>query len=651
MSGNSGETHNYLLVIFNYLSGSGVFRRTTCREQHTIPQPVTTTKSEAMAAAAAALPDLSATASQPELHIGNLPRGTKAKAVVDALQSQSGFTLQVLNCSVKHNSRSGKSYAFARVESTSVMQQIIQVSNVGLGIRINGRKLYVNPSNKSRPIYLTPPEQISTVSVQSFSLGVFMERRNTFFHRWSSSPEYKAVKCTMNLDDNTISLQISSDAFHYMLKFSLWDLHNYVVIADRSGTAQQLALCFNLAAEVYRIPQERLTNDLEAKEELSNDMEYVFDDAQSPFWERTLDTFTTDGDVLGQYFHVLLDGSGRPHLRRFVRELQNKYEDLEFVTQGVNVMLLPITLSRLRYDQIALNYSNRHRFRELFQLEVLVTQGLIYREMLSSEFFQALEQGRALEALRHYSAEWKVMEYPLADLRDGIALVARGAAAGGDDADGRPPLSEQPDAGDGGQTHVWVYRLNVTPLTTYAMGPDLDIPNRVLRHYIRKNPGLIQSFLRVHFVDENQQRLRVGNAEHPLQDILDNVERKLVEGIMLCGRQYRFLAMSNSQLREHACWFVCTTGNVSASSIRQWMGDFQGINNVAKYAARMGQCFSSTSTSGRLVIQKHEYDIVEDIKTPAVLEQKTYTFSDGIGMISHEVSDYVCTVVSGGVGR
>ncbi|XP_065181137.1 uncharacterized protein LOC135811819 [Sycon ciliatum] len=598
---------------------------------------------EVMAAATAAVADASATANHHELHIGNLPKGTEAKAVVDALQSQSGFTFQVLTCSVKHNSRSGKSYALASVESKSILQKIVRVSNVGPGIRIDSRKLQVNPSNRSGPVCHTRPEQISTVSVKSFSLGVFMERRNTFFHRWSSSPEYKAVKCTMNLDDNTISLQISSDAFHYMLKFSIWDLDSYVVMADSYGTAQKLALCFNLAAEVYRIPQAKNTGDLEAEEESSNDMEYVFDDAQSPAWERTLDTFTTCSDVLGQYFHVLLDGSGRPHLTRFVCELQNKYEDLEFITQGFNVMPLPITLSRRRYDQIALKYN--HRFQELFQLEVLVAQGLIYREMLSAEFFRALAQDRAYQALRHYmlSGERKVMEYPLADLRDGIALVARGAAALGDDMGSRPPLSDQSDAGDGGQTHVWVYRLNVTPLTTYAIGPELDIPNRVLRHYIRKNPGLIQSFLRVHFVDENQQRLRVGNAEHPLQDILDDVKRKLVEGIMLCGRRYSFLAMSNSQLREHACWFVCTAGDVSASSIRQWMGDFQGIKNVAKYAARMGQCFSSTSTSGRLVIQEHEYDIVEDIKTPAVPGQKTYTFSDGIGMISHEFAKEALT--------
>lgn len=51
----------------------------------------------------------------------------------------------------------------------------------------------------------------------------------------------------------------------------------------------------------------------------------------------------------------------------------------------------------------------------------------------------------------------------------------------------------------------------------------------------------------------------------------------------------------SSQLREHSAWFFADVPNViSRASLKSWMGDFSNIKCVAKYAARMGQCFSGT---------------------------------------------------------
>ena len=101
---------------------------------------------------------------------------------------------------------------------------------------------------------------------------------------------------------------------------------------------------------------------------------------------------------------------------------------------------------------------------------------------------------------------------------------------------------------------------------------------------------------------------------------------------------YEFLAMSNSQLRDHACWLFAplSAPALDASEIRRWMGDFSGITNVAKYAARMGQCFSSTVTSRALSVTRDEWQMINDIKITSP-DDKEYTFSDGIGRISEEV--------------
>ena len=97
--------------------------------------------------------------------------------------------------------------------------------------------------------------------------------------------------------------------------------------------------------------------------------------------------------------------------------------------------------------------------------------------------------------------------------------------------------------------------------------------------------------------------------------------------------------MSSSQLREGSCWFFATGREeetqalITPESIRCWMGDFSGIKNVAKYAARMGQCFSCTVTTGKMAVVEDEYKMIPDIKSAC----GRYTFSDGIGTISKEV--------------
>lgn len=60
-------------------------------------------------------------------------------------------------------------------------------------------------------------------------------------------------------------------------------------------------------------------------------------------------------------------------------------------------------------------------------------------------------------------------------------------------------------------------------------------------------------------------------------------------------RLFQFVAASSSQLRDHGVWFYSRDDlGRTAECIRQWMGDFHHINNVATKMARMGQCFSST---------------------------------------------------------
>ncbi|CAB4416419.1 unnamed protein product [Rhizophagus irregularis] len=171
---------------------------------------------------------------------------------------------------------------------------------------------------------------------------------------------------------------------------------------------------------------------------------------------------------------------------------------------------------------------------------------------------------------------------------------------------------------------VWVNHATITPTKMYFDGPNYESSNRILRLYEDK----IDRFLRVSFMDENLDRLYVNKYESI--DIIRRIVTILNTGICLAGRHYEFLAFSSSQLKEASCWFVASDGEFNANFIRANMGDFSGIQAPSLYAARMGQCF--TSTIGTLILNQDQIVVIPDIT------RNDYNFSDGCGKISESLA-------------
>nr|XP_023929332.1 probable RNA-dependent RNA polymerase 1 [Quercus suber]POE89552.1 rna-dependent rna polymerase 1 [Quercus suber] len=185
---------------------------------------------------------------------------------------------------------------------------------------------------------------------------------------------------------------------------------------------------------------------------------------------------------------------------------------------------------------------------------------------------------------------------------------------------------------------VYVNRVQVTPSKVYFCGPEVNLSNRVLRNY----PEDIDNFLRVSFVDEDLDKLHAtvlsscassANGERQT-GIYDRILSILRNGIVIGCKKFEFLAYSNSQLRENSVWMFASRTGLTAADIREWMGDFRKIRNVAKYAARLGQSFSSSRET--VSISRHEVENIPDVE----IERKgiPYCFSDGIGKISSELA-------------
>eukprot|EP00252_Welwitschia_mirabilis_P004884 TRINITY_DN1521_c0_g1_i2.p1 TRINITY_DN1521_c0_g1~~TRINITY_DN1521_c0_g1_i2.p1 ORF type:complete len:1212 (+),score=159.84 TRINITY_DN1521_c0_g1_i2:186-3821(+) len=181
-----------------------------------------------------------------------------------------------------------------------------------------------------------------------------------------------------------------------------------------------------------------------------------------------------------------------------------------------------------------------------------------------------------------------------------------------------------------------VKRLFITPTKAYCLPPEVELSNRVLRYY----HSVAEFFLRVTFMDENWDPLNSGALNVTIAPIAKDVapgcpsdktaifkriRQILFDGFDLCGRRYSFLAFSANQLRDRSAWFFADAKGVSADEIRRWMGKFSD-RNVAKHAARMGQCFSSTYHT--VDVPKSQVEELQEIV------RNGYMFSDGIGKIT-----------------
>ncbi|KAF2997398.1 hypothetical protein E8E13_005112 [Curvularia kusanoi] len=162
--------------------------------------------------------------------------------------------------------------------------------------------------------------------------------------------------------------------------------------------------------------------------------------------------------------------------------------------------------------------------------------------------------------------------------------------------------------------------VNITPTMMHVASPVMEISNRITR----QNSANADRFIRVKFSDEKGEGALRNMPNGRADALFDRVSRAMRNGIVVAGRHYHFLAFGNSQFREHGAYFYAPTSHKSADSIRQDLGQFEHIRTVAKYGARLGQCFSTTRAMQNTVAIKKIPDI----------ERNGYTFTDGVGKLS-----------------
>ena len=190
--------------------------------------------------------------------------------------------------------------------------------------------------------------------------------------------------------------------------------------------------------------------------------------------------------------------------------------------------------------------------------------------------------------------------------------------------------------------YVYVPRLIITPTQNFLVPPELVAENRVIREY-----GHTEA-MRIAFREEDFSKLASTHPEGLKYVLQERVVDLLSNNIEIGGREFEFLACSNSQLRDHGAWCYATDGEHRAADIRGSLGQLNEIRCVATYVSRMGQCFSSTKEAVTISIEagaKVEKIPDVEVKYTNVFfkccknwRSGTYTFSDGVGKISRALA-------------
>ncbi|KAK0633635.1 RNA dependent RNA polymerase-domain-containing protein [Immersiella caudata] len=246
-----------------------------------------------------------------------------------------------------------------------------------------------------------------------------------------------------------------------------------------------------------------------------------------------------------------------------------------------------------------------------YQLEVCISHGILNEHNISEPFIskladlaqvKVLEYNRARLILEYAADQGKRIYSPMELLEDESALKYI------------PTVGRLPD-------HcALVRKVAITPTKMYFNTPTVETTNRVIRQY----KPLQDNFLRIQFTDEVG---KINGCEDDRDDrIYVRAFRVLSKGIKMGSVEWKFLAFGNSQIRESGAYLFCETEDVTCESIRNWMGRLSEIKVVAKYAARLGQCFSTTRP-----ISKNTVPGIFRIKD---VEKGKYCFTDGVGKIS-----------------
>ncbi|GAB2284906.1 RNA dependent RNA polymerase [Dionaea muscipula] len=596
-----------------------------------------------------------------QLSFGGFDGVVTAKMLADYLEDEIGVV--VLRCRLKTSRTPPESYPDFKIQCLEYLPKSEQYDEVEphafvhfvnpesvkrvlvaagrANLMFAGKLLKVGPVRPENPFRVSqrrsmPPFKLSDVCVE---LGI-LATRDTFLVGWRGPDT--GFDFLIDPFDGTCKFVFKRDtafAFKneskrvvvkcdFKLEFLVRDITNIKQYRDFSS----LVILLQLAASplvYYRT----------ADDDIYDSVPFDLLDDDDP-WIRTTD-FTPSG-AIGRCnsYRIKIPPHHGPKLKRAIDFLKEQRIPFDSPRQQIQIQDEPNFGNPVSDPFFCLQYVEGVPFEVIFMLNAVMHKGIINQHHISGRLFDLL-RSRAKEvnlaALKHICS-YKTAVF---DAYETIHLVHDWLTK-------NPKLLKGPNMLD---YVVEIRRLIITPTKAYCLPPEVELSNRVLRQY----KHVADRFLRVTFMDEGMQTLNsnvlyfyaapivnvklISKNSYPQRTLMyRRVNSILKNGFYLCGRMYSFLAFSANQLRDRSAWFFAE-GNqdrdLTVASIRSWMGKFTN-RNIAKCAARMGQCFSSTYAT--VEVPSSEVD-----PGHPDIERNGYVFSDGIGIITRELAAEVAS--------
>ncbi|XP_004297425.1 PREDICTED: RNA-dependent RNA polymerase 1 isoform X1 [Fragaria vesca subsp. vesca] len=539
------------------------------------------------------------------IQLHGFPSGQTAENIKEFLEKHTGEG-SVFALKLRPAKSGGRFYAIIQFQSISQAEKIISLANARLWY---GRS-YLN----ARPAHdIVPKPRTFLHSLRDLVLHVGCQvAKDKFSVLWGTAE----VSVDFGFGMRNLQFRLLYRQKVYRLQLSYENIWQIELHHQRGRSAKYLVIQLYGNPRIYQ--QEVCSSGGNGYE----DMNYFRDPDD---WVRTTDF--TPGSCIGQSSSLCLVLTSDGELPDFEENFAYyKKTDGQFILENGSTFsrnrdLVPIVGSPAGID---LPYDI------LFKINLLVQQGCLSGPTLDNNFYRLVDPRRisrpciefALDKLSNLKescyepAVWLNEEYRK-------YMMSK-----------KPPKPALISLDSG---LVYVRRVQITPSKVYFSGPEVNVSNRILRQYSSD----IDNFLRVSFVDEEMEKLYSTDLSPRTSTrktrIYNRVLSVLRDGIVVGKKKFEFLAFSSSQLRENSLWMFAPTDEDSADTIRAGMGDFRQIRNVAKYAARLGQSFGSSTET--LSVGRNEMEVIPDVTVNSCGIK--YVFSDGIGKISADFAERV----------
>ncbi|KAF4404318.1 hypothetical protein G4B88_014774 [Cannabis sativa] len=585
-----------------------------------------------------------------QISIGGFDRNVKAKDLVNFLEDEVGL---VFRCRLKTSLTPAESHpnfevidtanleradnnsvvphAFVHFASPDSATDALMIAESG-NLMLDGNPLKVslgpeNPYSMNQRRRTISPRKIPDVLLE---IGTLV-KRDEFFSAWSGAPRGVDFvvdpfnwTCKFCFTKDTVfsfkgMAKLSTMKCDFKVEFLVRDINEIKTYTDTS----YLVVLLHLASSPrvwYRTADDDI--DIPAPFDMLDD-----DDP----WIRTTD-FTPSGAVgRCNYYRISVPPRHGAKLKKAMEYLRQQRVHESNLRSPLRIRKEPDYGVSMSDPFFCIHYKKDISFEIMFLLNVVMHKGVFNQYQFSDDLFDLL-RSQPLEvnvsALKYIMCSIKRPVYNACEkLKHVQEWLLR-----------EPKLLKIPRQLD---DIAEVRRLVITPTRAYCLPPEAELSNRVLRHF----KEVADRFLRVTFMDEGMQTINLNvltyfvapivkeltNNSFPQKTkVFNRVKNILTEGFYLCGRKYSFLAFSSNQLRDRSAWFFAENGIVSVLHIKRWMGKFTN-RNVAKCAARMGQCFSSTYATVEVPLTEVNFDLPD-------IERNGYNFSDGIGIITRDLA-------------